>query len=160
MLVTMVANFTVEYKTQPVFADGVAALVPGKNTLAVHCSQTTGGQYIDVGLVTVEAAPAATGGADIDVLVLPADAAEAFLADPLGRNAKQHEMVKKFRPKLKQLLDRCGSDEEKLSFGELERRLGDADKTRPTPLASAYIWYEESNQAGASHVWRRGNPRD
>ncbi len=124
VLATMVAGFTVDYKVQPIYADGIAALVPGKNVMAVHCSQTTGGQYIDVGLVTVEAAPTATGGADIDALVLPADAAEAFLADPAGRNAKQQEMVKKFRPKLKQLLNRCGNDDEKQSFGELRAPVG------------------------------------
>ena len=69
-------------------------------------------------------------------------------------------MVKKFRPRLKQLLERSGSDVEKRSFEEFERQLGDADKSRPVPLPSAYIWFEKSPQAKPSHVWKRGNPRD
>ena len=40
-----------DYQEFEVTADGAKALRPGRNLLAVHCHQTTGGQYIDVGLV-------------------------------------------------------------------------------------------------------------
>jgi hypothetical protein len=44
-------GFVTEYGLMPINAAGRKALKAGKNTLAVHCKQTGGGQYIDVGIV-------------------------------------------------------------------------------------------------------------
>jgi hypothetical protein len=46
-------RFKTGYEAMPMAREAVAALKAGKNVLAVHCKQTVGGQYIDVGLVEV-----------------------------------------------------------------------------------------------------------
>jgi hypothetical protein len=38
----------------PLTKEARAALKPGKNTIAIHCRQSTGGQYVDAGFVTVQ----------------------------------------------------------------------------------------------------------
>jgi hypothetical protein len=48
-------GYVSDYFNRPPNAAGIAALKPGKNLIAVHCHQTGGGQYIDVGLVEVVA---------------------------------------------------------------------------------------------------------
>lgn len=47
-------GFTTEYDVYPMERAALAALKPGKNVLAVHCHQTMGGQFVDVGIVEVE----------------------------------------------------------------------------------------------------------
>jgi hypothetical protein len=44
-------GYTGSYEEFELSADAKAMLKPGKNTLAVHCHQRTGGQYIDVGIL-------------------------------------------------------------------------------------------------------------
>src|SRR5262249_32446945 len=43
-------GYTTAYEFTPVDAATRALLTPGRHVLAVHCVQTTGGQFIDVGL--------------------------------------------------------------------------------------------------------------
>ena len=52
-LVATTTGYISAYDLLPLDARIKEALKPGKNTLAVHCHQTTGGQYIDVGLADV-----------------------------------------------------------------------------------------------------------
>jgi hypothetical protein len=53
VLAASATGFTTQYEPLPLSAEGSAALKPGENLIAVHCHQTGGGQYIDVGLVNV-----------------------------------------------------------------------------------------------------------
>ena len=48
-------GFISDYEEMAMTPEGAAALKPGKNVLAVHCHQTLGGQYIDVGIISVTA---------------------------------------------------------------------------------------------------------
>jgi hypothetical protein len=49
-----VKGYVTDYDEVVLTPEAVKALHPGKNTLAVHCRQTRGGQYIDVGLVEIK----------------------------------------------------------------------------------------------------------
>ena len=51
VLAAQAGGYTTAYELLPMNAAGRAALRAGENVLAVHCKQTTGGQYVDVGLV-------------------------------------------------------------------------------------------------------------
>jgi hypothetical protein len=53
VLALKVSGYSTDYEYVAMTVEGRAALKPGSNTLAVHCHQTTGGQYIDVGIVDV-----------------------------------------------------------------------------------------------------------
>ena len=51
VLAASAKGYVTDYVMLPMNAAGRAALKPGKNLIAVHCHQTVGGQYIDVGIV-------------------------------------------------------------------------------------------------------------
>jgi hypothetical protein len=54
VLAAQVTGYVQDYEETPLLPAGRAALKPGKNLIAVYCHQTTGGQYIDVGIVDVK----------------------------------------------------------------------------------------------------------
>jgi hypothetical protein len=51
VLAAKLPGFIEHYEQFDLQPEAVATLKPGVNLLAVHCHQTTGGQYVDVGLV-------------------------------------------------------------------------------------------------------------
>jgi hypothetical protein len=54
VLAARVTGWAVGYKEVPITDQARKALKPGTNVLAVHCRQTVGGQYIDVGLLDLK----------------------------------------------------------------------------------------------------------
>ena len=55
VLALSLPQWDTSYDTAPLTPAGRAAIHTGKNVIAVHCHQTTGGQYIDFGLVDIGA---------------------------------------------------------------------------------------------------------
>ncbi len=48
------SGWSTQYEEAPISAEAIRAIRPGRNVLAVHCRQTSGGQFVDVGLVRVK----------------------------------------------------------------------------------------------------------
>ena len=57
-LAARLPGYANDYVAAPILEPARAAIRPGRNVLAVHCRQTQGGQFIDVGIVEARPAPA------------------------------------------------------------------------------------------------------
>ncbi len=57
VLAAEATGYTTDYDELPLTPEGRRALRPGRNLVAVHCKQTGGGQYIDLGVVRLDRAP-------------------------------------------------------------------------------------------------------
>ena len=54
VLAASASGYTGDYETLPIAPAAFATLKMGEaNIIAVHCHQTTGGQYVDVGIADV-----------------------------------------------------------------------------------------------------------
>ncbi len=53
-LAAKVRGYTSHYEPFSIRPEAARALHPGKNTIAIHCHQYTGGQYIDAGIVDIK----------------------------------------------------------------------------------------------------------
>ncbi len=56
VLAVKTSGYTSSYENFELTPAGKAALKPGKNIVAIHCHQTGGGQYVDMGFVKIEPA--------------------------------------------------------------------------------------------------------
>ncbi|MDZ7617668.1 MAG: hypothetical protein U1E05_11725, partial [Patescibacteria group bacterium] len=68
------SGYVGQYVSTPLAAEARALLRPGRNTLAVHCRQTRGGQTIDVGIVEIVERKAGVAAADVAKVLHAIDA--------------------------------------------------------------------------------------
>ena len=54
-LAAKVRGYTSQYEPFSIHPEAARSLHPGKNIIAIHCHQYSGGQYIDAGMVDVQA---------------------------------------------------------------------------------------------------------
>lgn len=148
-LIAQRGGFLTQYEKYPLDDAAQAPLRAGENVLAVHCQQTSGGQYIDVGMFRQPPEQS-----------LPMDAVAVFMIDPAARNEEQNKLVLALRERIWEILRQEGLQQLVDELDALKRQAEDVLKERPPEPPRAYIWFEDSATPPVTHRLQRGNPKD
>ncbi|HEV3118857.1 MAG TPA: DUF1549 and DUF1553 domain-containing protein [Gemmataceae bacterium] len=90
--------------------------------------------------------------------MLPSEAIAAFQQRPDRRSTAQRALVKKFAAKLEVEIQEATSPPEKAQRAQWEMEIFRLSVTTAIDPHRAYIWYEDTPKAPATHLFRRGNP--
>jgi hypothetical protein len=130
-----VAGYNTGYEETPITLEALALLQPGKTiVIAVHCHQTTGGQYIDLGLSAVK------------------PAAPAFHNDYFGKMPRAWVEIVKIDPDRRVLSVRTqqGEEREVHLHGDTEMRIrdswGDITDLYPGESVMLFMYIDEAGQ--------------
>ncbi|MBI3838268.1 MAG: DUF1553 domain-containing protein [Planctomycetia bacterium] len=104
---------------------------------------------------------AGTAGSDAvpSVKDVPPEALVALAAEPVKRSDQQKKLLATHAVKLAALLRELATADQRARLDDWEQQLTAVKARYPAPLERGYIWYEEGPTFGASHVFRRGDPR-
>ncbi len=130
-----VAGYNTGYEETPITPEALALLKPGKTILiAVHCHQTTGGQYIDLGLSGVK------------------PAAPAFHGDYFGKMPRAWVEILKIDPERRVLSVRTkqGEEREVPLHGDTEMRVrdswGDVTDLYPGESVMLFMYIDDAGE--------------
>jgi hypothetical protein len=90
---------------------------------------------------------------------LPADVLAAVAVEPAKRNDAQVKLLAKHRTKLTAIARDLANDSQRERLDALDSEIQSNKDHYPPPMTKAYVWYEEGPTFGASHIFRRGDPR-
>ncbi len=91
---------------------------------------------------------------------MPVDAIQALTIDPAKRNDNQKKLLVKHAAAIQTLTRELATAEERGRFDDCDNQLTTNKSAYPAPLPKGYVWYEAGPTSDASHVFRRGDPRN
>jgi hypothetical protein len=89
---------------------------------------------------------------------LPPEVIAAFQVEPDKRTDQQKALVKKHTEQLNKEIRAAETAEEKALREQLEKSVAAIHTAQAREVTRAYVWYEDSPQATATHIFRRGDP--